>query len=131
MKLLLSILMLLPALAYSQVGVQDVHEVARSTQTIVQSFSLSANAIANAASSTSSGTLAGAFAIEIYNPIGNSTLNVSFDNCLSTTSSSVCYGREVPAGVGVYYAVSPGTKPLRVRSQNTSAAQIVTVTQFK
>lgn len=131
MKILLTLLMGLPALSYAQVGIQDVHEVAKSTQTIVQSFSLAANAIANAASSTSSGTLLGSFAIEIYNPIGNSTLNVGFDNCLSTTSSNVCYGREVAAGTGVYYAVAPNTKPLRVRSQNTSSAQIITVTQFK
>ena len=130
MKLLLSCLLLLPAAAYSQ-GIQDVHEVARTTQTIVQSFSLAANAIANAASSTSSGTLTGAFAIEIYNPVGNSTLNVGFDVCLSTTSSHVCYGREVPAGTGVYYAVPPAVKPLRVRSQKTDGSQIITVTQFK
>lgn len=135
MKLLFAALLAwaawLPMSIEAQVGIQDVHEVAKSTQTITQSISIAANAIASAAAATSSGTLNGAFAIELYNPIGNSTLNVGFDVSLSTTSTSVWYGREVAAGTGVYYAVSPGTKPLRVRSQNTSAAQIVTITQFK
>lgn len=131
MKLLLTLLMALPALSYGQAGIQDVHEVAKSTQTITQTFTVGIGSIAVAQSATSSGSLNGSFAVEVYNPIGNSTLNVGFDVSLSTNINSPFYGREVAAGTGVYYATPSGNRPLYIKSQSTSAVQKVTVTQFK
>ena len=119
--------------AAAQSNIQYVREVALSTNTITQTISLCvANGADDVTARTSSGTLAGAFAVEVYNLAGStSTINCGQDVSLSTASTSVWYGREVPAGVGVYYAVPPSTRKTRCMTQNSSGCTQVTITQFK
>lgn len=119
--------------AAAQSGVQNVHEVALTTTTITQTINICASGGAvDVTAATSSGTLAGAFAIEVYN-IGASTntVNCGQDVSLSTNAYSAWYGREVPAGVGVYYAVPPSTRKTRCMTQNSGGCTRVTITQFK
>ena len=129
---LLSIGGALPAAAQS--GVQNVHEVALTTNTRTQTISLCAgNGADNVTARTSSGTLGGAYAIEVYN-IAASTDSIvcSQDVSLSSNAYSIWYGREVPAGIGVYYAVPPSTRPTRCMTKNSAAGCTrVTITQFK
>src|SRR3990167_7145171 len=101
----------LPMSLSAQVSV--VREVAQSTSTVVHTVSISSGnpgpAIArvDVAAESSTGTVSGYWAIEVYNLAANTvTLNCGFDVCLSTTSSSACYGREVPPGVGVLWQVA-------------------------
>lgn len=130
MKYLLAIFILTPCAASSQIT--NVHEVATSTNSITQTMSLCASGgAANIASLTSSGTLSGSFAIEAYNPIASTnTINCGFDQALSSAILNGWYGRELPAGVGVYWAI-PSNKILRCITQNSSGCTRVTVTQFK
>lgn len=131
MKYLLSLFLLIPCVSNAQQGIQNVHEVATSTGSIVQTMSVSSQTVTGVAVNTSSGTLLGAFAIEVYNLQANSkTVNCGFDLSLSSTSSSAWYGREVPPGVGVYFAV-PSYRTLYCLTQDVTAATRVTVTQFK
>jgi hypothetical protein len=117
--------------AGAQAGVQNVHEVALTTSTIVQSVSVSTGATgADVARATSSGTLAGYFAIEVYNPTASGgTLVCGFDISLSGTLSSAWYGREIAAGSGVYWAV-PSNRKLYCLSL-AAAPTRATITQFK
>lgn len=128
---LLSLAGALPAAAQS--GVQNVHEVALTTTTITQTISICASDGAlDVTAATSSGTLAGAFAVEVYNLAGStSTVNCGQDTALSTATTSAWYGREIPAGVGVYYAVPPSTRKTRCMTQNSSGCTRSTITQFK
>ena len=121
----------LPAAAQS--GVQNVHEVALTTTTITQTISLCASGGAvDVTAATSSGTLAGAFAIEVYNLASSTvTINCGQDVSLSTAAGSAWYGREIPAGVGVYYAVPPSTRKTRCMTQNSGGCTRVTITQLK
>lgn len=133
MKYLLSLILLsLCASAHAQQGIQNVHEVATSTNSITQTISLCGSAGAvDVANATSSGTLAGAFAIEVYNlNSSTSTVNCGFDPMLSTTATSVWYGREVLAGIGVYWAKMSFRK-LYCATQNSGGCTNVTITQMK
>ena len=115
----------------AQSGVQNVHEVALSTNTIIQTVSVSTGATgADVAKATSSGTLAGYFAIEVYNPVSSGgTLVCGFDISLSATLSSAWYGREIAAGSGVYWAV-PSSRKLFCLSTAATPTR-ATITQFK
>ena len=128
---LLSLASALPAAAQS--GVQNVHEVALTTTTITQTISLCASGGAvDVTAATSSGTLAGAFAIEVYNLASSTvTINCGQDVALSTAAGSAWYGREGPAGVGVYSAVPPSTRKTRCMTQNSSGCTRATITQLK
>lgn len=119
--------------AFGQSGVQNVHEVALTTTTITQTINLcAANGADDVTARTSSGTLAGAFAIEVYNLAGSTnTINCGQDVSLSTASTSPWYGREIAAGIGVYYAVPPSTRKTRCMTQNSSGCTRVTITQLK
>lgn len=131
--LLFAVLSLVGVSASAQSNVQNVHEVALTTTTITQTISLCAtNGADDVTARTSSGTLAGAFAIEVYN-IAASTVSIvcGQDVALSSTSTSVWYGREIPAGVGVYYAVPPSTRKTRCRTQDPTGCTQVTITQLK
>lgn len=128
---LLSMLGVIPASAQS--GVQNVHEVALTTQTITQTINLcTSDGALDVTAATSSGTLAGAYAIEVYN-IAASTVAVicGQDVSLSTNPYSVWYGREVSAGTGVYYAVPPSTRKTRCMTKNSGGCTRVTITQLK
>lgn len=128
MKFLFLIFSLLPCFANAQVT--DVHEVAKSTETRIQTISV-CNVVLDVANATSSGTLAGAYAIEVYTTAASTnTVNCGFDVNLSTNIHNAAYGREVPAGVGVYWAVIPKRK-LYCLSQNSAGCTRATVTQFK
>jgi len=109
-----------------------VHEVATSTASITQTCSLCVtDGVKDIAAKTSSGTLAGYFAIEVYNPSSSTnTVNCGFDLSLSTQIGSVWYGREVPAGVGVYFAAQSGRK-LYCETQNSVGCTQLTITQMK
>lgn len=131
---LLSLAGTLPAAAQS--GVQNVHEVALTTTSITQTISLcQGGGVAGAVdvtATTSSGTLAGAFAIEVYNLASSTvTINCGQDLSLSTNSSSAWYGREVPPGIGVYYAVPPSTRKTYCKTQDSAGCSRATITQFK
>ena len=117
--------------ASAQAGIQNVHEVALSTNTIIQTVSVSTGATgADVAKATSSGTLAGYFAIEVYNPTSSGgTLVCGFDSALSGTLSGVWYGREIAAGSGVYWAV-PSSRKLFCLSTAATPTR-ATITQFK
>lgn len=132
MKYLLSLLLLTPCLSHAQSsGVQNVHEVGLSTNTIVQTVSVATQTVTDLAATTSSGTLAGYYAIEVYNPAASAaTVVVGFDLMLSTLVVNAGYGREVPPGVGVYFAV-PSYHKLYAKSLSVTAATRVTVTQIK
>lgn len=130
MKYLLALL-LIPCVSRAQQGVQNMHEVALTTSTIVQTISVSSQPAMDVANATSSGTLAGYYAIEVYNLAANTkTLNCGFDPMVSTVTTSVWYGREVPAGVGVYFAV-PSYKKLYCISQSVTGTTTATITQLK
>jgi len=126
-------LLALAAPASAQSGVQNVHEVALTTQTITQTINLCASDGAlDVTAATSSGTIAGSFANEVYNIAGSTnTINCGQDVSLSTNAYSVWYGREVPAGIGVYYAVPPSTRKTRCMTQNSGGCTRVTITQLK
>jgi hypothetical protein len=113
--------------------VQNVHEVALTTQTITQTINLCASGgRTDVTAATSSGTLSGAFAIEVYNPaVSTSTINCGQDVALSTAVTSVWYGREIPAGIGLYYAVPPSTRKTWCMTQNSGGCTRVTITQLK
>lgn len=132
MKYLISLFLLLPCAAHAQQGIQNVHEVATSTRTLTQTISICFNTNpVNVTAATSSGTIAGAFAIEVYNLASSTaTLNCGQDLMLSTQPSSAWYGREVPAGVGLYYAVPPATRKTYCSTQNPGGCNRVTVTQY-
>ena len=131
--MIVSILLSVAVTASAQSGVQNVHEVATSTQSITQTINLCASdGAADVTAATSSGTLAGAFAVEVYNVAASTnTINCGQDTSLSISTSSVWYGREVLAGTGVYYAVPPSTRKTRCMTQNSSGCTRVTITQFK
>lgn len=90
--------------AGAQAGVQNVHEVATSTQSITQTISICGTTRIDVAAATSSGTLAGHFAIEVYN-VAASSQNVvcGFDSSLSKDVTSEWYGREVVPGSGTIW----------------------------
>jgi len=131
--LLFVVLSLIGVSASAQSGVQNVHEVALTTQTLTQTISLCASGGAvDVTAATSSGTLAGAFAIEVYNLASSTnTINCGQDVALSTASTSVWYGREVVAGTGVYWAVPPSTRKTRCMTQNSGGCTQVTISQLK
>lgn len=134
MKYLISaFLALCVSSASAQSNVQNVHEVALTTTTITQTISLCASGGAtDVTAATSSGTLAGAWAVEVYNlAASTNTLNCGQDVSLSSTSTSAWYGREVPAGIGVYYAIPPSTRKTYCITQNIAGCTRATVTQFK
>lgn len=136
MKYLLGLFLLLPLSAHAQQGIQNVHEVATSTTSVIQSIAICATGGANSgvvdvAAATSTGTVAGAFAIEVYNLASSTnTVNCSFDQSLSTASTSAWYGREVVAGAGVYWA-KMSYKKLYCMTQNSSGCTTITVSQLK
>jgi len=127
------LLLLLAAPAAAQSNVQAVHEVALSTQTLTQTINIcSTDGALDVTAATSSGTIAGAYAIEVYNlAASTSTVNCGQDVSLSSASTSAWYGREAPAGVGVYYAVPPSTRKTRCMTQNAGGCTRVTISQFK
>lgn len=131
--LLFAVLSMLGVCASAQSNVQNVHEVALTTNTITQTISLcNSGGATDVTATTSSGTLAGAFAIEVYNlAASTNTIVCGQDLMLSSASTSVWYGREVPAGVGLYYAVPPSTRKTRCMTLNSGGCTRVTVTQFK
>lgn len=132
--LLLALLSLAGAMpAAAQSGVQNVHEVALTTQTITQTINLcNSGGATDVTAATSSGTLAGAYAIEVYNlAASTNTIVCGQDAALSTAASSGWYGREVPAGIGVYYAVPPSTRKTRCFTLNSGGCTRATITQFK
>ena len=128
---LLAIIGALPASAQS--NVQNVHEVALSSSSITQTINLcNTGGATNVTAATSSGTVGGAFAVEIYNPAAStSTLNCGQLVNVSSAVTNSWYGREIPAGVGVYYAVPPSTKPIFCITQNAIGCTRATITQFK
>lgn len=142
MKYLISIFLLIPCAAYAQQGIQNVHEVANSTGSITQTEIICSSGpyraaggtntgVVDVANNTSSGTLSGYFGIEVYNlTASTNSLACGFDLMLSTTSGSVWYGREVPAGVGLYWAVQAGRK-LYCATLNPTGCTYATVTQLK
>lgn len=131
MKYLIGLLFIFPYSARAQAGVQNVHEVANSTNTIIQTIGVSSQPAIDVATATSSGTLSGYYSIEVYNlAASTSTLNCGFDPMVSTTSTNVWYGREVPAGVGVYFAV-PSYRKLWCMSQSINGTTKATITQLK
>ena len=112
-------------------SVQVVHEVAQSTQTVVQAVDVSSYTPTNVSAATSSGTIAGTFAIEVYNLAANSnTINCGFSTSLSTISTNAWYGREVAPGTGVIYQVLSKT-PLYCMTQSITATTRATITQLK
>lgn len=130
MKYLLALL-LIPCVSRAQQGVQNMHEVALTTTTIVQSISVATQTPTDVALATSSGTLSGYYSIELYNPAASaSTVVCGFDLMLSTLVANAWYGREVIAGSGVYWAV-PSYRKLYCQSLSTTASTRVTVTQLK
>ena len=132
MKYLLAVFIGLTAqAAYSQQGITNTHEVALSTQTLVQTVALNWNRT-TMGTAISSGNVAGYFGIEVYNTANSgSTIVCGFDVSLSTDIASVWYGREIAAGVGLYYAV-PSYRPLYCRNKKAAGAtDPVTVTLFK
>lgn len=134
MKYLLFLLLSACAMsANAQSNVQVVHEVALTTSTITQSINIcNTDGALDVTAATSSGTLAGSYAIEVYNlAASTSTINCGQDTSLSTASTSGWYGREVPAGVGVYYAVPPSVRKTRCMTQNSGGCTRATITQFK
>lgn len=138
MKYLITIFItLFSSTCYAQQGIQNVHEVALSTNSITQTLALCASSggscsgSCDVAQNTSSGTLSGSFAIEVYNPSAStSTINCGFDPMVSTAATSVWYGREVTAGSGVYWAKQSGRK-LYCMTQNSSGCTYATITQMK
>ena len=131
---LLAALSLVAVSASAQSNVQNVREVALSTNTITQTINVCASGGAvDVTAGTSSGTLAGAFAIEVYNPSASTnTINCGQDVALSSAITSAWYGREVAAGVGVYYAVPPSTRKTRCITQSSvGGCTRATITQFK
>lgn len=130
MKYLISLFLLVPCAVKAQV-VNPVQEVAISTNSIIQTISVASQTVTDVAATTSSGTLSGYFAIEVYNLAANTnTLNCGFDVSLSTINTSAWYGREVPAGVGIYFAV-PSYRKLYCQTQSTTASTRATITQIK
>lgn len=133
MKYLL-LLLLCPS-AYAQSNIQNVHEVATSTGSITQTISLCNTGASDVAAATSSGTLAGSFGIEVYNlAASTSTVNCGPNIAVSTNQGSAFYGREVPAGSGVYWGIA-STRKLYCLTQNSSgvggSCTRVTITQLK
>ena len=128
----LILLIVLAASASAQQGITNVHEVATSTQTLIQTISMSAtSARLDVAATVSSAPVGGYFAIEVYNTAASgTTLNCSFDICNSTAVANACYGREIPAGVGVYFA-TPQHRKLYCGQQATAAAVRATISLFK
>lgn len=119
--------------ASAQSNVQNVHEVALSTQSITQTINLcNSGGATDVTAATSSGTLAGAYAIEVYNlAASTSTVVCGQDIALSSAPSSVWYGREVPAGIGLYYAIPPSIRKTRCFTLNSGGCTRATITQFK
>ena len=62
----------------AQSNVQNVHEVATSTSSLVQTIDVSTTAT-DVAATTSSGTLLGYYQIEVYSVAGSTTINCGFD----------------------------------------------------
>ena len=112
--------------------ITNVHEVALSTETRIQTINLcDTSGAGNVTALTSSGTLKGAFAIEVYTvAAATNTVNCGFDVNLSSNQYSAQYGREVPPGVGVYWGVQVG-RVLRCMTQNSGGCTRVTITQAK
>lgn len=125
-------LLLLPCGVGAQQGVQVVHEVATSTNTITQTISLCASGgVTDVANATSSGTLNGAFGVEVYNPnASTSTIVCGFDVALSSQVYSVWYGREVLAGIGVLWQKLSNRK-LYCETLNSSGCTQAVITQVK
>lgn len=122
----------LTSTAWSQQGITNTHEVATSTQTLIQSIALS-GARTTMGTAISSGNVAGYFAIEVYNTAtSSSTIVCGFDVSLSSSIGSIWYGREIAAGQGIYWA-APSYRPLYCRNAtlNTPNTSPVTVTLLK
>lgn len=135
MKYLLGLFLLVPCAAYAQQGIQNVHEVATTTTTIIQTANLCAQTATGlsvaVASNMSSGTLSGYFAAEVYNlAASTNTIVCGFDAATSSSPASSFYGREVPAGVGVYWAV-PSYRTLYCATTNNLGCTRYTLTQLK
>lgn len=113
----------------AQSNVQNVHEVATSTSSLVQTIDVSTTAT-DVAATTSSGTLLGYYQIEVYSVAGSTTINCGFDISVSTISTSAWYGREVAAGTGVTFT-APSYRKLYCRTQNATTATRATITQYK
>lgn len=130
MKYLL--LLLLCPNAFAQSNVQNVHEVATSTGSITQTINVCATSKAiDVAATTSSGTLAGAFAIEVYNLASSTNSVICGPNiAVSTDPFNAFYGREVPAGVGVYWGITSARK-LYCWTANLLGCTRATITQLK
>lgn len=129
MRYLLWLFLASPAVAQS--NFQNVHEVAGSTNTITQTVAVTSQTYVDVANATSSGTVSGYFGIEVYNPSASaSTIVCGFDVSLSTLVANAWYGRELPAGIGVYWAV-PSYRKLYCQTLSVTASTRVTVTQFK
>ena len=126
------LLFALASTGWAQQGIQRVHEVAVSTQTIVQSTALSWTTTNMGTTISSGAATAGYFAIEVYNVAASSnTIVCGFDLSLSTAQGSTWYGREIAAGEGVYYG-TPSYRPLYCKSlQAAGGTNPVTVTLFK
>ena len=118
--------------ASAQQGITNVHEVANSTQSIIQTITMSAtSAKLDVAASVSSAPVGGYFAIEVYNTAGSgTTLNCGFDVSNSTTLASAWYGREIPAGIGVYFA-TPQHRKVYCGQQATVTGVRATISLFK
>lgn len=140
--LLLISCLFLASVAHAQQGVQVVHEVAQSTNTIVQTIAICNNngvpVVSSVTFNTSSGTLAGFFGVEVYNlAASTNTLNCGFDIMVSSSLTPYSggginpwYGREVAAGVGVLWQV-PSYRILYCKTQNNLGCTFATITQVK
>lgn len=127
------LLLFLPSAAMAQQGIQVVHEVATSTNTLTQTINLCNTDLTgvDVAARTSSGTLAGSFGVEVYNSVNStSTLSCGFDVSLSTSINSAWYGREVSTGTGVLFQVLSSRK-VYCMTLNAVGCTRATITQFK
>lgn len=131
--ILLAILSLLGVSASAQSNVQNVHEVAFSTKTLTQTINLcNSGGATDVTAGTSSGTIVGAYALEVYNlAASTNTIVCGQDVMLSSQPSSAWYGREIPAGIGLFYAIPPATRKTYCFTLNSGGCTRVTVTQFK
>lgn len=124
-------LLFLSVPGFAQSNVQNVHEVATSTNTIIQTVAVTSQTYVDVANITSSGTLSGYFGIEVYNPASSAaTIVCGFDVMLSTLVANAWYGREIGAGLSVYWGV-PSYRKLYCQTLSTTASTRVTVTQIK
>lgn len=142
MAVLLFVLYILIPMAevHGQFQQQSVQETANQDGN-VQSVNICASGGAvDVTAATSTGTISGAFAVEVYNlAASTSTLNCGFTLNVTSASTNAWYGREIPAGVGIYFGLrqnivstaTAGLRKLYCMTQNSSGCTRATITQVK